>query len=483
MLQRLLEGMYMPHGYCLLWEPWLISLHAVSDVVTFLAYSAIPIAIWIFISKRKDLELKGLARLFAAFILWCGLTHLFNVITLWHPIYEMQGIVKAVTACVSLVTATMIFPLIPKALAIPSPRQLQLVNSKLESEIASHRQTLAELEHARADLESKVAERTKELQQATENFRLLFEHAPVAMVLVDPDGHLQQANEAAAALFATDRDELLKLGVDRLLPAFRTQNTGDELGNRATRMHVMHEQQANRFSGDPFPVEVGTNPLSGEIGRSVVVSVIDISDRKRQEERLKNIMRELTHRSKNLLAVIQGMARQAAASSTDLGAFDRSFRERLQGLAGSHDLLIGNNWSGVSIFELVKTQTAIAENSGASKISSQGPDILLSPEATQNLGMALHELVTNSLKYGALAKQDDHVQVSWIVENRSGEAWLQFKWQEFGGGTLVPPKRVGFGRTVLQRIVPTSFQGSAVLEFTPGGMWWELDAPLFALTG
>jgi hypothetical protein len=81
---------YIPHGYCLSWEPWLIGLHASSDLFIFGAYTAIPIAILIFIRKRPQLELKGLARFFAAFIFWCGLTHLFGLITLWVPIYDLQ---------------------------------------------------------------------------------------------------------------------------------------------------------------------------------------------------------------------------------------------------------------------------------------------------------------------------------------------------------------------------------------------------------
>ncbi|MBS0244908.1 MAG: histidine kinase, partial [Proteobacteria bacterium] len=214
MLQRLLEGMYMPHGYCLLWEPWLVTLHAASDALTFLAYSAIPIAIWIFVARRPDLEMKGLARLFAAFILWCGLTHLFGLIVLWHPIYELQGLVKGVTAAVSVTTAMMIFPLIPKALAIPSPRQLQFANAKLELEIDAHRRTLAELAQARDELEQRVAERTKELQQATERFKLLFEYAPVAMVMVGPNGKVEQVNVAAIAMFEAKRDDLVDAAVE-----------------------------------------------------------------------------------------------------------------------------------------------------------------------------------------------------------------------------------------------------------------------------
>src|SRR5262245_49767302 len=171
MMERLLNGIYMPHGYCLLWEPWLVTLHAASDVLIFGAYSAIPLAIWIFVTRRPNIEMKGLARLFAAFILWCGLTHLFNVITLWHPIYEVQGLVKATTAAVSVFTAVLIFPLIPKALAIPSPNELQIANAQLEREVAAHKRTLDEIRGASLDMEQRVGAWTKEWTGSTVVFQ------------------------------------------------------------------------------------------------------------------------------------------------------------------------------------------------------------------------------------------------------------------------------------------------------------------------
>jgi hypothetical protein len=192
MLHQMIDhASYMAHGYCLLWKPWLVALHAGSDFLIFAAYFAIPVAIWIFVSKRPNIEMKGLARLFAAFILWCGLTHIINLVTLWWPIYEFQGLVKAITAGISLTTAVVIFPLIPKALAIPSPNELQLANAELASEIAAHKRTLADLQRARADLELRVEERTKELSEATERFRSLFEHAPIAMLMADKAGSMR----------------------------------------------------------------------------------------------------------------------------------------------------------------------------------------------------------------------------------------------------------------------------------------------------
>jgi two-component sensor histidine kinase len=164
---------YYAHGYCLSWDPWLIGLHGGSDLLIFGAYTAIPIAILIFIKRRPQLEMKGLARFFAAFIFWCGLTHLFGFITLWFPIYDIQALVKAATAAVSIVTAVVIFMLIPKALAIPSPRELQLVNDRLRSEIGAHQQTLDELHLIRGELEARVEERTRELSKAADHAKTL----------------------------------------------------------------------------------------------------------------------------------------------------------------------------------------------------------------------------------------------------------------------------------------------------------------------
>ena len=133
------QASYMAHGYCLLWKPWLIVLHAGSDLLIFAAYFAIPVAIWIFLRQRQDLELRRLAILFAAFIFLCGLTHLVQMVTLWWPIYETQGILKAATTIVSVITAVLIFPLIPRAVAIPSPRTLQTANAGLRRAITAHR--------------------------------------------------------------------------------------------------------------------------------------------------------------------------------------------------------------------------------------------------------------------------------------------------------------------------------------------------------
>jgi PAS domain S-box-containing protein len=487
MLQRFIEGIYMPHGYCLLWEPWLVTLHAGSDLLTFGAYSAIPLAIWMFLRERPNIEMRGLAVLFAAFILWCGLTHLFNVITLWHPIYELQGLVKAATAAISVTTAILIFPLIPRALAIPSPNELQIANAELGREILAHKETLTQLQRARAELEENVAIRTKDLAEATERFKALFEHAPVAMLIIDRTGAVQEINGAAEQVFACSRQALLGQPVETLLPVPLRQHhpkLREEYVSHPTArpMGAGRELFALRHDGEQFPVEIGLNPLPGADRQTVIASIVDISSRRKEEERMQIIMRELSHRSKNLLAVIQGMVRQAIVASPDMPTFERSFSERLQGLARSHDLLVGRNWEGAPIGGLVRAQLAFLMREDTSSVTIEGPDIVLTPEAAQALGLALHELATNAAKHGAFASSTGAISVSWHIAGQGGEAHVEFRWQEENGLATERPGRSGFGRTVLERVVPATLGGTASLEFRDGKVCWLLQAPLSALT-
>jgi len=134
-LERLLDSSTLsPHGICLLWEPELIWLHVFSDAVIATSYFSIPFALAILVSKRRDFQFGWVGWAFATFILACGLTHVFSIYTLWVPIYGIEGIVKAITAAASIVTAVMLWPLIPKILAIPSEEQLRAAHEALEEE-------------------------------------------------------------------------------------------------------------------------------------------------------------------------------------------------------------------------------------------------------------------------------------------------------------------------------------------------------------
>lgn len=140
--------MFSPHGICLLWAPELLLVHVVSDAVIALSYFSIPFALAYFVSKRRDVEFGWVFWAFAIFIMACGFTHVFSIYTLWVPAYGLEGLVKAVTAIASLITAALLWPLIPKLLTIPSPAQLRLAHAMVEAEARQRRDAEAMLGHA-----------------------------------------------------------------------------------------------------------------------------------------------------------------------------------------------------------------------------------------------------------------------------------------------------------------------------------------------
>ncbi|HEY9831982.1 MAG TPA: ATP-binding protein [Stenomitos sp.] len=158
----------MAHGYCFLWKPELVWLHAGSDFLIGIAYYSIPLLLLYFVRQRQDIPFQGIFLLFSAFILSCGTGHLLEILTLWHPVYWLSGLVKAMTAIVSLYTASELVPLIPKALALPSPAQLEAANLALEKEIAERKEAENALRLAKQELEQRVEERTRELARANQ---------------------------------------------------------------------------------------------------------------------------------------------------------------------------------------------------------------------------------------------------------------------------------------------------------------------------
>jgi PAS domain S-box-containing protein len=132
---------FIPHGHCYLWKPGLVWLHVISDSLIALAYYSIPVMLVYFVRRRKDIPFGWIFLMFSAFIVACGTTHVMDVLTLWHPTYWLSGFIKAITAFVSVTTAIKLFPLIPLALALPSPTQLEAANSQLAAEIAERKRT------------------------------------------------------------------------------------------------------------------------------------------------------------------------------------------------------------------------------------------------------------------------------------------------------------------------------------------------------
>jgi PAS domain S-box-containing protein len=200
---------------------------------------------------------------------------------------------------------------------------------------------------------------------------------------------------------------------------------------------------------------------------------IDITERKQQEEHLRVVMRELLHRTNNLLAVVQGLARESARTSSRPDDFVPTFSARLKGLGVSSSLLARQDWRGAMLDELLRAQ--VAPFAGAERFVLSGPAVLLSPRAVQNLGMAFHELATNAIKYGALSLPGGTVRVGWELVDRGGARGLHLVWREFGGPPVRSPNRAGFGRVVSEQMLATALGAKVKTSFAPDGLEWKLD--------
>lgn len=166
------SGNFIPHGHCYLWKPELVWLNVISDSLIALAYYSIPVLLIYFVSKRKDLPFDWMFLLFGAFIISCGTTHLLEVWTLWYPHYWVSSFLKVITALVSMYTALELVPLLPKALALPSPAQLEAANQALKDEIIERQRIEQELREYKEDLEELVKRRTTELATTNEILHL-----------------------------------------------------------------------------------------------------------------------------------------------------------------------------------------------------------------------------------------------------------------------------------------------------------------------
>ncbi len=263
-----------PHGFCLLWAPGLIVLHAASDAIIGLAYFSIPLALASFTSQRKDLEYSWVIHLFVAFILACGTTHLMSILTLWSPAYGIEGIIKAVTALLSIATAVILWPLIPKLVALPSGSQLKLLNSQLAFKVDEQERTAqllrtseAQVRRSNTELETRVEERTAELLAA---------NAQLSRALEERDLLLREVyHRVKNNLQVIDGIVTLQA---RLLADPDAKSALQGLRQRLYALGLVHQQlmssvDLKTFDVAPFLKELSANIMEGIGGRDIDLSV------------------------------------------------------------------------------------------------------------------------------------------------------------------------------------------------------------------
>ncbi|MCA0011345.1 histidine kinase [Mesorhizobium sp. B292B1B] len=246
-------------------------------------------------------------------------------------------------------------------------------------------------------------------------------------------------------------------------------------------------------SGNPQRLEIGV-PMEdgvrwfqvwidadhGEAGdvQGVVTTMVETTEQRRREQTLTTLLREVTHRSKNLLAIIQSIATQTGRYSDGIGDFLTRFRGRLQSLASSQDLVTSSNWRGAALRELVAGQVGRYGTGASHSLRFRGANPYLNPNAALHIGLAMHELAVNSVSYGALSRPEGFVEVTAVLDAATdGDIALSLTWAETVGTDSNQEGKKRFGSVALERVVPSSLNGTARLEIADGRLEYRLVVP------
>ena len=310
------------HGFCLLWEPWLIWTQATADFAVGLAYFTIPAALAVYARKRADLTYRPVLWLFAAFILLCGAGHFIELLTLWVPAYRLQSIVKAATGIVSVITAAAIWKLMPNALAMPSSHEMQ--------------SAAAAIRYQQGVIDAMI--------KSHQLLRNMVEASPTALVLTGEDGNIAMVNANTEKLFGYGRAELQDKPLETLLPAeFRSRHVHLRTGfmnNMSSRaMAEGRELHGLRKDGTTFPLEIGLSPIEIDGQRMVLAGINDITVR-RDSQRAVEDRRQALEQSNGELIRARLRAEQATrAKSRFLAGMSHELRTPLNGIIGYAEIL------------------------------------------------------------------------------------------------------------------------------------------------
>jgi PAS domain S-box-containing protein len=326
-------------------------------------------------------------------------------------------------------------------------------------------------------LDQRVTQRTRELAEANQRFELALRASGVTVMTQDRDlvftwisrGVFGQA--AQLIVGKPQREVVPETGPGT---ATTLKRSVIETGEPARGdIRIVHDGLESWY-------DLTVHPLMDEYGAvtGIIAGTVDITRYKEQEARIRLLMRELTHRSKNLLTVIQAIMRQTVANSSSIEDFETRFSARLHSLAGSHDLLVQEDWQGASMRDLVRSQLGHYIDRVGSQIELTGEPLHIRPDAAQHIGMAMHELATNAAKYGALSTPTGIVHISWHVSpGADGKSMCHLSWEETGGPAVERPSRRGFGRVVIERTVARALHGNVGIDYAPEGLRWTLEFP------
>ena len=320
----------------------------------------------------------------------------------------------------------------------------------------------------------------KQGEQSDRRLVAIVDSSHDAIVSKDLNGIITTWNRGAEQLFGYTAEEVIGKSVTVLIPADR-DNEEPEILERVRRGERVDHYETIRVrkDGTLIDISLSVSPISDAAGKVIGASKIarDITDRKRAQERQELLTQEIHHRTKNIFSVVQAVVSRSFADKRTVKEAEQAVLSRLHSLAQTHVMLVDKEWQGADLAEVVRTEMSPY----GGRVTIEGPTIVLNAKAAQNFALAVHELATNAVKYGALSNQSGRVHISWSVGKPNGHDQFIFRWQEHSGPKVSPPSRKGFGTTVLEQVMAEYFETPPEIEFAADGVCYEMVGSLEAI--
>jgi len=328
-------------------------------------------------------------------------------------------------------------------------------------------------------------DREQALIRAQADLRVLLDAAAEGFYCVDREGRATLCNNGFLRMLGYEREQDV-LGKDihdlihRSLPEGFSHDRDDcpllRTARNGTHAHVTDEHYLRR-DGKGLPVEYWARPIvrNGQI-RGAVCTFVDATGHHDSQARQQLMNREMAHRMKNTLAMVQAIVSQTLRRSRNNQEAIQSINQRLSALGHAHTALTRTRWGNASIIEVIEGATA-AHRADAARMRIEGPKMDIGAKAVLAITLALHELSTNAAKYGALSNDAGTVSIRWSLTGGAADARFHLRWTERGGPPVQPPQQRGFGSRLVAESIGADLKGEAKLAFDPEGVTWTLDAP------
>jgi PAS domain S-box-containing protein len=332
-----------------------------------------------------------------------------------------------------------------------------------------------------------VHRRAEQIAAAERFARSVLEQATDAILVLAPDGHITHASWMAEQLAEQPPVGLTFSEAFPLEPQSAAQ-AGTLAGFSAASLDTLlatkpfHgvevKLRGQRHAKHAFLLSAGPLLDNSKAPVGSIVTLTDMTERKRAEEQQTMMVAELNHRVKNILTIVQSVAAQTVRSSGSPANFAEAFNGRLKALAVAHDILTESRWIGIGLNELLTTVLAPYRAPDEGRVKIAGPAILLPPHAVVPLSMALHELTTNAAKYGALSVRGARIEIAWRLVGGNGGRKVELVWTERGGPNVERGTPPGFGTVLIDRVVSHDLDGTTKIDFDPAGVRCTITFPI-----